>query len=390
MLALAAGSLAVLPAQAASERGEARGQRAVCDAPQPGHASCDARVVTHAKPGGAPPTVTNLTPVGFTPQQVRRAYGLPAAAAVPVTIAVIGAFDNPSVKADLDVFNAEFGLGTFPSCSASVTTACFQKVNQSGGTKFSRTVNDAWALEAALDVQAAHLVCPNCKILLVQATSSSYVNLFTAVDRAVTMGAKVVSMSFGGAEFASQSGFNSHFDVPGVAFTASTGDSGTATHYPAASPYVTAVGGTSLTLDAAGDWVAETVWNGTGGGCSLYEGKPTWQTDAGCVTRTIADVAAVADAYTGVAIYSSNTYMGQSGWFQMGGTSLSAPLVAGIYALGGVPAGMRGASLPYANPGGLHDVVVGSNGSCGSYLCDGAPGYDSPTGLGTPNGISAF
>lgn len=388
-LALAAGSLTVLtsPAQAANEKA---GQQDVCDVAEPGHASCYARVVTHGKPGGGgTPPVKNTVPVGLTPLQMHSAYTLPATAATPVTIAVIGAFESPSVQADLDAYDTQFGLGAFPTCSATVTTACFQKVAQDGTTRYPRSQNSSWALEADLDVQTTHAVCPNCKILLVEATTNSYANLFAAVDRAVAMGAKVVSMSFGGAEFSTQSSYNSHFTAPGVAFTASTGDSGAATHYPAASPNVTAVGGTTLTLDSAGSWVSETVWSGTGGGCSVYETKPSWQTDTGCAHRTIADVAAVADPATGAAIYTSGVYSNQTGWLQVGGTSLAAPLVGGIYALAGVPSGPP-AALAYAQAANLHDVVSGSNGTCAGYLCNAGIGYDSPTGLGTPNGLAAF
>jgi subtilase family serine protease len=204
------------------------------------------------------------------------------------------------------------------------------------------------------------------------------------------MGAKVVSNSYGSSEFSSETQFDSHFNKNGIAFTFSSGDSGYGTSYPAASQYVTAVGGTTLNM-IGNSYISETVWSGSGSGCSLYEPKPIWQTDTGCTKRTIADVSAVADPSTGAAIYSSVSYLGNRGWFQVGGTSLSAPIIAGIYALGGVPAGSKANSLPYAQVNLLRDITSGNNGNCNSsYLCTGVVGYDGPTGLGSPNGASAF
>jgi subtilase family serine protease len=135
----------------------------------------------------------------------------------------------------------------------------------------------------------------------------------------------------------------------------------------------------------------ETAWSGAGSGCSAYVAKPSWQKDAGCARRSVVDVAADADPNTGAAVYDSVSYQGHSGWFQVGGTSLAAPLIAGVYALAGNASTVTYGSYPYSNTSSLHDVTSGSNGSCGgSYLCTAGSGYDGPTGLGSPNGLGGF
>lgn len=363
----------------------------VCDVPAAGAAACQARVRTDA--GNKP--LTTVLPNGLGPAQLHAAYQTPTTAAGPApTIAVITAYDDARIKADLDTYNATFGLPAFANCSATVTTGCFQKVSQRGDQWVPFWSNAGWSLETALDVETAHQTCQNCKLLLVEADSPSYLNLLTAVDTAVRLGATVVSGSWGGAEFATETNYDSHFNKPGVLFSFSAGDSGYGVSYPASSRYVTAIGGTSLHLNADNTWAGETAWSGTGSGCSLYEAKPAWQHDAGCAHRTTADVAAVADPATGLAVYSSANYAGTRGWFVVGGTSVGAPLVAGLYALAGaVPAGATGAQLPYtrATTANLHDITAGANGACApAYLCTATTGYDGPTGLGTPAGLSAF
>ena len=168
-------------------------------------------------------------------------------------------------------------------------------------------------------------------------------------------------------------------------------DGGFGVEYPAASRFVTAVGGTTLRLDAAGSRLSETAWSGAGSGCSAFETKPSWQADAGCARRTVADVSAVADPATGVSVFDTQGFQGQKGWFVVGGTSASAPLVAGVYALAGNAAATLYGSFPYANAASLFDVTSGSNGACApAYLCTAAAGYDGPTGLGAPSGTGAF
>jgi len=196
-------------------------------------------------------------------------------------------------------------------------------------------------------------------------------------------------MSWGGSESASETAEDSHFNHSGVTFVASSGDSGYGTSYPAASGLVLAAGGTHLRSSSTGRWY-ETAWSGSGSGCSAFEPKPAWQHDRSCHGRTIADVAADADPATGAAVYSSLSPGGNGGWFVVGGTSLAAPLIAGMAALAD-PATQAPASL-YAALGttALHDVMSGSTGSCGPYLCPARSGYDGPTGVGSPRGINAF
>ena len=238
-------------------------------------------------------------------------------------------------------------------------------------------------------------VCPNCHILLVEASSAELSDLGTAVNRAVSLGAKFVSNSYGGDESSADASYDRlYYNHPGVAITVSAGDDGYGTSYPAASRYVTAVGGTTLKPASTPRGYTETAWGnsgsgGTGSGCSAYDAKPSWQTDRGCARRTATDVSAVADPDTGVAVYDSYQ---SGGWAVYGGTSASSPIIAATYALAGTPAaGSYPARYPYEHASALHNVTSGGNGSCGgSYLCTAGPGYNGPTGLGTPNGDTAF
>jgi subtilase family serine protease len=202
------------------------------------------------------------------------------------------------------------------------------------------------------------------------------------------MGATVISNSYGGSEYSSEVSDQLHYNHPGIAVTVSSGDAGYGVEFPAASQYVIAVGGTSLKRASNSRGWTETVWSGAGSGCSAYITKPTWQTDGGCARRTVADVAAIADPNTGVAVYDSYSYRGSAGWMVFGGTSVAAPVIAGVYALSG---GTNTAAQSLYGSSALFDVTSGSNGSCGgSYLCTGAIGFDGPTGNGTPNGTAAF
>lgn len=353
-------------------------------------ADCHSRVIVDQN--GIPKAST--VPSGYGPAQFRGAYNLSGVVFTSTTIAIVDAYDHPNIYSDLLVYRSAFGittpLGNCPVSTGTPSSPCFQKVDQNGGTRYPK-VNAGWALEIALDVEVAHAICQNCNILLVEAKSNSYADLMTAVDRAVSMGANVISNSYGSSEFSGETAYDSHFNVSGRAFTFSSGDAGYGTSYPAASQYVTAIGGTTLTLNLDNTYYSETAWSGAGSGCSLYEIKPLWQTDSGCSRRTIADVSADADPNTGAAVYDSVRYQGRQGWFKVGGTSLASPLIAGVYALSGNTSGPAN-SLPYSsNPSLLHDITFGSNGSCGgSYLCTAVSGYDGPTGLGSPNGSGAF
>ncbi|WP_280694290.1 S53 family peptidase [Kitasatospora sp. GAS204B] len=328
---------------------------------------------------------------GYGPADIQGAYNLASAAAANgagETVAIVDAQDDPNAESDLAAYRSQFGL---PACTSA--GGCFTKVDENGGTNYP-SPDSGWAGEISLDLDMVSATCPNCHILLVEASTASTQDLGTAVNQAVSLGAKFVSNSYGGSESSDEtSADSSYYNHPGVAITASAGDSAYGVEYPAASPYVTSVGGTSLTQDSSARGWSESVWGtsateGTGSGCSAYEAKPSWQTDSGCANRTVADVSAVADPATGVAVY--DTY-GASGWNVYGGTSASSPIIASVYALAGNPgANTTPAADLYANPSALNDVTTGSNGSCGSYLCTAGPGYDGPTGLGTPNGTGAF
>ena len=296
------------------------------------------------------------------------------------------AYGSPNIEKDLRVYSTTFSLRV---CSSA--NGCFRKVNGAGKKAPLPARNALWALEASLDVEVAHAVCSNCKILLVEAASGSVSNLVAAVDTAVRLGADVISNSWVVDEFRGETTLDSHFNRSGIAITAASGDSGYGVKWPAASPYVTAVGGTTLDLDTSNARVSETAWELGGSGCSAYESKPAWQSDGGCVRRTVPDVAAVADPGTGAAVYDSYGYSGRHGWFKVGGTSLGAPIVAAIYALAGNADTVVAGSHSYAHASSLFDVLQGSNGTCSPvYLCTAAAGYDGPTGLGSPIGVKGF
>ncbi len=373
---------ALLGVSALAQAPQAQNHIPVCPGKaDPNSARCHARVIVDDTGRAS----THASPTGYGPVQFQTAYGAVGLSSTQ-TIAIVDAYDDPTAEGDLTTYSSAFGL---PACTTA--NGCFKKVNQNGGSSAPRA-NQGWALEISLDVQAAHAICPTCKILLVEASSNSFANLLTAEDYA-SAHADVVSNSWGGNEFSGQTSTNydGHFNRPGVPITVSSGDSGYGAEYPASSRYVTAVGGTSLYLNADNTRADETAWSGSGSGCSKYEGKPAWQHDALCANRTVSDVSADADPNTGAAVYDSYGYFGQRGWFKVGGTSLASPLVAAMYALAGNGAATTAASYPYAHSGGLFDVVSGSNGNCGgSYLCTAGIGYDGPTGLGAPSGVAAF
>jgi len=371
----------------------------------PMEAHCDARVRTDSHARLARPSragqVHAAGVIGnsgaYDPSYLESAYNLMslinAGAGRGQVVAIVDAFDDPNASADLAYYRGFFALPSLPDCTSwPSATACFEKVNQTGGVGPYPTADSGWSQEIALDLDMVSATCPNCSILLVEANSNTYGDLTAAVDEAVALGANVVSNSYGGGEWSGEPGFDSAYDHPGVAITASSGDAGYGAEYPAASPFVTAVGGTSLN-QATNTGVrngTESAWSSAGSGCSAFEPKPSWQKDTACANRTVADVSAVADPSTGVWIY--DTY-GGSGWGVLGGTSAASPIVGAVYALAGnsLTSGLQLNDDPYSHPTALFDAVGGSNGSCGgSYLCTGVVGYDGPTGLGSPNGVVAF
>jgi phosphodiesterase/alkaline phosphatase D-like protein len=352
--------------------------RAVCGAAPLRVARCNSQVVVDVT---GKPLVTP-GPAGFGPSDLQSAYGLTSlssSAGGTQTIAIVDAYDAPSAEADLGVYRSRFGLS--PCTTAN---GCFRKVNQRGGTMYPKS-DGGWAQEISLDLDMASAICPNCNVLLVEADSAFFSDLSAAVDEAATLGATQISNSYGGSEYSGETTDETHYNHPGIAVTVSSGDSGYGVEFPAASRYVTAVGGTSLVADASARGWSETAWSGAGSGCSAYVPKPSWQTDSGCARRTVADVSAVADPNTGVAVYDSFAYHGSSGWMVFGGTSVASPVVAAFDALIGSAPATR--SYPYDNVSLFNDVTSGSNGSCGgSYLCTAKVGYDGPTGVGTPMG----
>lgn len=351
----------------------------VCGDVQKGFARCYAyQLVTE----GVKPNASS--PAGFNPSDLQGAYNLPSTTAGSgQTVAIVDAYNDPKAEADLATYRSYFHQS-----ACTTANGCFKKVNQNGGTSYPSN-NAGWSQEISLDLDMVSAICPNCHILLVEATSPTNANLGTAVNTAVRLGAQAVSNSYGGAESSSESNYASYYNHPGVAITASAGDSGYGVEAPAAYNTVTSVGGTSLTY--SNGVRSESAWSGSGSGCSAYVSKPSWQTDSGCGNRTVADVSAVADPNTGVSVYDSYASQGQSGWLVFGGTSVASPIIASVYALAGNEASITYGSYPYSYRGSLNDVTSGSNGSCSpAYLCTAGSGYDGPTGLGTPNGIGAF
>jgi len=356
-------------------------------APTTGQARCFAKVVTDSqgaiRPGKteAQLLLPRAVPQGFGPTDLRSAYKVTGSGSSSYTIAIVDAYGYVNAEKDLATYRAQYGL---PACTTA--NGCFKKVTQTGATTGYPAANTGWAQEQALDLDMASAMCPNCKILLVQTRDSYLNNLAAGVNAAYRLGAKAISNSYGGGETGTAS-YETAYNHPGVAITVSSGDYGYGVQFPASSPHVTAVGGTSLSRSSSTRGWNETVWNGAGSGCSKVYAKPTWQKDALCARRTVADVSAVANPSTGVAVYGP-TSSSASGWMIFGGTSVAAPVIAGIYGVNGT-ADASNASL-YGSTSHF-DVTSGTNGSCGgTYLCTGAVGYDGPTGLGTPNGVSAY
>jgi len=471
LVAVLAVALALSPALAAATpipHGGFAEAVPACAPPAPGYARCFALVRKHlaSRPAGA--SGASVQPFlvgggagaalagpsgGLTPEDLASAYGFsPSSGGTGKTVAIVDAFDDPNIESDLAKFDAEYTQ--LPSCTTA--NGCFTKVGQTGSTSVLPAADaTGWSVEITLDVEAVHAACPNCKILLVEANSNSNSNLALSTNKAVALGASVVSNSYGGPEEFAGPEEVSAYDHPDVQVVASTGDAGfynwnwleleaQSANLPAASPTVVAVGGTTLHLSGSGTRASETVWNAnkplkpneskffagaSGGGCSHQFEAQLWQHDVdgfaatGCGGKRLnADVSMVADPNTGLDIYDdyncgSKCAGADEGWVTIGGTSLSAPLVSGLYALAG---GARGISYPsltlygtQADSTGRFDVTEGGNGYCdgetaaecghpdsffgagridceGTTECDAAPGYDGPSGVGTPVGLGLF
>jgi hypothetical protein len=431
--------------------------RPICAAPAPGHVSCLA-----LRALGAP---QNRSPErgALSPEALHKAYALPTntgTVSEAQTIALVDAYNDPNAETDLGKYDSQYGL---EACTEG--NGCFREVNAYGeGRGSTRPPKNSgeWSVEIATDIEMAHAICQNCHIVLVEAMTDEYAGEGGLEEAEETAAAIIhaassatldgeISNSWGGEEPEPPAADSSAFNHPGIVVTASAGDDGylnwdkynernnpTAGYfdgpdYPASSPHVVAVGGTSLTLSRSDEWLAESVWNdgekggGGGGGCSAAFTAPTWQqqlaewSSVGCDSaRAVADVSADADPETGVSVYDSTPEPeGTRGnpappeWLKIGGTSVASPIIAAAFALAG---GAHGVNYPaatlYAHVGSttaLHDVTAGGNGQCdGAYgscsgalsspldcgplytICHAGTGYDGPTGVGTPNGLSAF
>ncbi len=390
-------ALALVPgtghAQSADPPGNPVSAERVC-APKPGRAACQSLLRTDL------PAVKSLAPralpPGYGPPHIRSAYQLPFGAGRGRTVAIVSAFHYPTAEADLAQYRSTYGL---PPCTTA--NGCFDQVYATGTQP---PVDSGWALESALDIDAVSASCPACNIVLVEAASDTIIDLLNAVTVArtgvpnVSPPAKFISMSWGDGENPVQPVIDpTYFDFPGIAFVGSSGNTGGVTNWPAVSKFVTGVGGTTLNQipgpipgpqrNRPRNWY-ESAWSGTGCGCSLFQPKPPWQTDTICPgSRTSADVAALANPGTPFAVYTTTpTPTNDTGWLQVGGTSVAAPLVAGMYALAGNPGpNDRPNSYPYANRGAFWDINLGTAGTFSATL-----GYDAPSGVGSPRGVRGF
>jgi PKD repeat protein len=449
--------IAASAASAGSTRTEYAKISRVCRAPRPGDAACLAlaRVPVPSAEAGQPGVSAYTVEAGaaepalaapLTPKALASAYGYtPAVGGSGQTIALVDAYDDPRIERDLASFDEHYGIA---ACTKA--NGCFTKVSQSGSaTQLPPRDKSGWSVESSLDVEIAHSVCPNCKVLLVEAESDGFEDLAAAVDEAVKLGATEVSNSYGAPESALGTAERGAYNHPGVVIAAATGDDGYDdwTEYvnegdpfaaeepdaPASLPSVVAVGGTTLELNASGDRKTETVWNGngasdkskpkqgaTGGGCSTLFAAEPWQqatpgyAATGCAgDRVAADVSAVADPNTGFAI--DDTYNcgvvceaeGEGkGWLTIGGTSVSTPLISSLYALAGGSDGVPYPALTlYGHLGetsSLFDVTEGGNGYCddgeltgcganalkGARVdCEGTTACNATVGFDGPSGV---
>lgn len=413
-LSIALGGAAVLPtpsrtiATAASAKVTVK-DVSTCSKPARGMAACLAIKRTLFMNGvrGKIRPLANVQPLGgiaYGANQLRKAYGVTELGARYKVIAIVDAYHSASAYQDLVDYRTMYDLGPIDNCTrqdlpeiqGSVLTAvprgknpCFMQLDQNGKVAVNHNTEDeGWAQETSLDLEMASAICPHCSILLVEAKTASMANFDRAVAVAGSFkGVKAISNSYGGSD-------NAELKYPsysaaaakGIAVVASSGDSGYGSSAPASFASVIAVGGTSLQVDTKGRWASETAWAKAGSGCSTYNRASTWQrvSATGCAGKLTADVAAVADPATGVAV----AYDG--GWYTFGGTSVAAPIIAGMYAIG-PDVGDSAGAFTVAHADKLHDITEGTNGRCDvRYWCNAREGWDGPTGLGTPIGADAF
>ncbi|MGA2960187.1 MAG: S53 family peptidase [Candidatus Korobacteraceae bacterium] len=318
------------------------------------------------------------------------------------TIALVDAYHYPTAFNDINAFSTQFGLPTLQPCSPTLTTGCFGQVYAAGTQP---ATDGSWALEAALDIEWAHAMAPNATIVLVEANSDSYADLFQAVSVASSIvtqnnGFGEVSMSWGGSEFSGETTYDSYFQTPNVVYFAAAGDSGGQTLYPSVSPYVVSAGGTTVNRNSSGNFVSETAWSSGGGGASFYEPRPAYQNPVENkvgTKRGTPDFSFDANPNTGVFVYDTTPYDGSSGWWIVGGTSVATPSLAGIINLAGsfnsdsfnelvevysiCPS--NGPSTKCLKSSEFRDITSGHAGSHSA-----ATGWDFATGLGSNQGLN--
>ena len=330
----------------------------------------------------------------YGPSDLQSMYKLPSATrGKKVLVAIVDAYDDPNLEADLGTYRSNYGLS-----ACTIASGCLQKLNQQGQAGPYPQGDAGWGEEESLDVDMVSAICPNCRIMMIEANSSNLSDLASSVDEAAALGAHVISTSWGNGEFNGETGYDYYFNLPGVMITVASGDGAyvAGTQYPASNPWVTTVGGTTPIHATNSRGWSETPWyfpqnnppQGGGSGCSIYETgrKQSWQKDPSCATRMYSDVAAVANSVAGY-----DSYGVSPGWYSFFGTSVASPVVAGIYGLANNASTLTYGSQSYSQPTGVWDIKQGNTGTCQiTYFCTAGPGYDGPTGNGTPHGIKAF
>ena len=334
-----AATLTIAVAGAAQARTGASQVRSACPVPSPGHAQCLALIR-----GGTGASPAAAVPMGFGAASLQSAYDLPVTQGAGQLIAIVDAFDDPAAEADLNVYRAQYGL---PACTSA--NGCFRKLNQEGVAGSYPAADPGWIVEMSLDLDMVSAACPDCDIVLVEANTNAVTDLAAAVNTAANLAPAAISNSYGTQESGAMLPFAADYDHPGTTIVASSGDSGFGPpEFPAVFGTVLAVGGTSLQPSRNSRGWTEQAWSGSGSGCSAYVAKPAQQQDPDCPMRTVADVSAVADPNTGVAVYDSTA----SGWLVVGGTSAASPLIAGVIGLAGN--GGITPAYPYQHERGAH------------------------------------
>lgn len=361
-----------------------KGQPAPPAPPGSGQSGCHALVRADVVPQRSGTPISALQ--GLLPGWIQQIYNLPPldfTSGANRTVAIVVAFDDPNAESDLQVYRNAFGL---PACTSA--NGCFKKIAQDGSTNFP-AADAGWSVETSTDLDTVSAVCPGCKLMLVEAASSNIPDLAAAVDTAAQQHADVISNSYGTPEAADNVQYESHYNHPGVSIVAAAGDHGYGVMFPASSPHVIAVGGTTL-YQVQGQ-ISEVAWPLTNAGCSAFFAKPSWQHDRGCTMRTTNDLAVVADPATGMAVYDSTLNGSGGGWTVVGGTSIGAPIVSAVIAMGKHPEHYFTAQHVYDHANQFNNITYGSDGICSvTYLCTATGGYSGPTGLGSPNGNQPF